>query len=136
MKRLCSVDGCGKIHAAKGWCAFHYDRSRAGISFDLPHRRRSGSGRPQNKAGEGALNHGYRVVTHNGGRVQEHRLVMSQVLGRPLLPEETVHHKNGNRSDNRPENLELWSGRQPRGARVIDLVEWAKEILNLYDELV
>lgn len=44
---------------------------------------------------------------NNGKYIYEHRLVMSNMLGRPLRPDEVVHHKNGVRSDNRPENLEL-----------------------------
>ncbi|MGH8908471.1 MAG: HNH endonuclease [Egibacteraceae bacterium] len=53
-------------------------------------------------------------------------------LGRPLHPDEVVHHKNGNRRDNRSENLELWSTYQPKDQRIEDKVAYAVEILREY----
>lgn len=82
---------------------------------------------------------GYRYVSapdhpnaDMGGRILEHRLVMSEFLGRALRQGENVHHKNGIKHDNDPGNLELWVKTQPAGQRVTDIVRWAQEMLHLY----
>lgn len=48
-----------------------------------------------------------RIYVPGKGMVLEHRHVMEQLLGRPLLQVEEVHHKDKNRSNNKPDNLEL-----------------------------
>lgn len=80
--------------------------------------------------------YGYVQVKIDGKPYLEHRLVMERLLGRKLRKGENVHHKNGIRNDNRPENLELWASVQPSGQRVTDLVAYAREILALYEDEV
>jgi hypothetical protein len=68
-----------------------------------------------------------------GNYVFEHILVMEQMLGRILLPDESVHHLTGVKDDNRLENLERWTRPQPTGIRAIDALTWAREIVARYE---
>ena len=65
---------------------------------------------------------GYMRIKVNGEWHLEHRYVMEMLLHRELEPHERVHHKNGNRADNSPENLELWkvTKKDPAGVRAAD----------------
>jgi hypothetical protein len=98
--------------------------------------RPRGTWRTHNKQGYILLFKKGHPSANAGGYVLEHRFVMEAVLGRQLLPDESVHHKNGIRDDNRPENLEVWAGKHPSGQRPEDLVPWAREILRRYGHLV
>lgn len=129
---VCSVPDCGKEAVAKHYCTGHYQQWIV-----------KGVVKPLKVPAGRYLYCGYVKVKRNGhsradkdGFVYEHLLAMEDVIGRPLLPKETVHHKNGDRADNRPENLELWASRHPKGQRVVDLVEFAREILELYGDEV
>jgi hypothetical protein len=122
---LCDEPGCGlpmrRVVACQRHCYQVKTHRNAALA---PRRAPAGAGTTHRR--------GYRRIYVDGKPVAEHRYVMEQLIGRLLWPDEDVHHRNGDRSDNRPENLELWSTSQPRGQRIEDKVEWAREILQRY----
>jgi len=122
--------GCGCGQRLTTWLTSQgipkYPRSKDGRFYLWEHRPCPGRGdkHPNWTGGRFKTGNGYFTVynpTHphkdKKGYVLEHRLVMEQMLGRRLEPHEQVHHKNGRRDDNRPENLELWRVSQPAGVR-------------------
>lgn len=129
---------CGKCRRASmkvpcPLCGAEKTRSATTCKDCLDH---SGSNNPNWAGGHVRHSKGYLQVRVSGrGYVMAHILVFEEILGRRLMPHENVHHKNGVKDDNRPENLELWSTSQPAGQRVEDKVAWAKEILSLYGQV-
>ena len=124
MSYPCSVDGCGRNRRSGGLCPRHYQlRRKYGRTHNVVRRK-----------GAGSFNsYGYHTVMQAGRRRLWHRVVMEQMLGRPIRDDEVVHHINGIRADNRPENLELWSVMQPPGQRVQDKLSWAYELIARYE---
>ena len=103
---------CGNptTHKRNRYCS----KRCAGIIASKVTKRRAYEGRTRKEKG------GYVKEYRDGRWSLQHHLIMSQLLGRPLLKSENVHHMNGKRGDNRPENLELWKRRQPVGVRAAD----------------
>jgi hypothetical protein len=132
MHDLCQVKNCDKPFQAKDMCQMHYRRNTLYGDVNMKTTLPLGTKRIKDPNGYIYIYDPREQMALKSGQVAEHRLVMSKMIGRVLLPIENVHHKNGVRDDNRPENLELWSRRQPPGQRTEDKVAYAIEILSLY----
>lgn len=120
----CSVAGCDRKLASHGLCRVHWGRFKNHGTVDKLVRER----RPFVDA------RGYVREFVDGKRAAQlqHRLIMAAHLGRELLPDETIHHRNGIKTDNRLANLELWAAMHPKGQRTEDLLAFAHEVISRY----
>ena len=134
-KNLCCVIDCiKKLQKSGRFCNCHYGRNRIYGRVGPVWSNQERTIAEQDENGW-IIRDGYKVkwATEGAKYTYQHREVYENHLGRKLESWENVHHKNGDRSDNRIENLELWLTPQPSGQRIEDLIQF---IIDHYEEIV
>jgi len=151
IERKCDVDGCDNKHLAKGFCRKHYQRLKINGNLDnikfcnykkcrlaatsygfcddhyIQHYIYDNG---HNDVAIGHINkHGYRVLRKT---IFEHRFVMENTIGRKLFTTEFVHHIDGDKLNNKIENLELWERSHPSGQRLEDKIDFYISFLEKY----
>lgn len=115
-RKSCNATRCAKPAYARGYCSRHY----------LDHMEEHGH--------EYTASGGKYIFVHIVGArsIREHRAVVEAMLGRPLLPGETIHHK-GSMNDNRPSQLELRVSAHGPGWTIPEAVAWAHTVIERYE---
>ena len=116
IKRTCVGCGNEQVLPVSNF-RYGYNGARCRDCVVRPKREASSSW----KGGSWIDKGGYRRVRVKSRYVLQHRLIMEKIIGRALKPWETVHHRNGDRDDNRPANLELWTSDHGSGVRISDI---------------
>jgi hypothetical protein len=135
--KICRIDGCDRVLKWNDGqvCNIHRSRFYRHGSYELsPNWPNHKKGTPCKTA------LGYYRINIDGVRVLHHRYVMEQHIGRPLKKDERVHHKNGDKLDNRIENLELFDCNAEHVSKCHakkPLIDWLKYDVpekNIYSE--
>lgn len=131
--KLRSESELGRRQFCSKKCRYELDNFKIPHLFKEPHRNWYKKGDTPWKTGKGKAywdsNIGYYVIGANGKKYKYHRYIMEQHLQRELLPEEVVHHIDGNKTNNDINNLQLmnsisehskhhWNLRKKQNARI------------------